>query len=191
MIIESIRAEYLRYKALAEGAIAQVDDAGLCLPGAGGGNSLAVICWHLSGNFRSRFTDFLTSDGEKPWRQREEEFESRTVSRAALLAKWEEGWAVVLGALADLTDDQLGGTVTIRGQALLIATYNSHHAGQVVLLRQLLGKWPPRSGGLTWEARRAAAISAQRGGSTGAALPEEGRVSGCEVPSRVNSAPRP
>src|SRR6266404_2043866 len=105
-IIDSIRAEYLRYKALAEGAIDQLDDADLSAPGPNGGNSIAVICWHISGNLMSRFTDFLTSDGEKPWRQREEEFRARTVTKAELLAKWEEGWAALLGALTDLTDDQ-------------------------------------------------------------------------------------
>ena len=66
-IVESIHAEYLRYRRLAEGAIAQLNDADLCAPGPGDGNSIAVICWHISGNLRSRFTDFLTTDGEKPW----------------------------------------------------------------------------------------------------------------------------
>src|ERR1700687_4699531 len=95
----SIRDEYLRYKALAEGAIVQVSDAELSAPGPNGSNSIAVICWHISGNLRSRFTDFLSSDGEKPWRKREEEFQARTVSRAALLSKWDEGWDVLLGTL--------------------------------------------------------------------------------------------
>lgn len=87
-LVESIRAEYLRYKALAEAAVHQLEDAQLSAQGPNGGNSIAVICWHLAGNLQSRFTDFLTSDGEKPWRHREEEFQIRTVTRAALLAKW-------------------------------------------------------------------------------------------------------
>jgi len=72
-IIESIRVEYLRYKALAEAAIDQLSEAELSTSGPNAGNSIATICWHISGNFRSRFTEFLTSDGEKPWRKREEE----------------------------------------------------------------------------------------------------------------------
>ena len=93
-IIDSIRAEYLRYKALAEAAIGQVRDDELSAP-PGVDNSIAVICWHISGNLKSRFTDFLTSDGEKPWRNREEEFVARTVPRAELLAKWKVGWDVL------------------------------------------------------------------------------------------------
>ena len=87
-VVESVRAEYARYKALAEGAIAQLSDVELAAPPPGGGNSIATICWHVAGNLKSRFTNFLTSDGEKPWRVREEEFEARTVTRADLLATW-------------------------------------------------------------------------------------------------------
>jgi uncharacterized damage-inducible protein DinB len=144
-IIESIRDEYLRYKALAEGAIAQLDEAELSREGPNGGNSIAVICWHLSGNLLSRFTDFLTSDGEKPWRQREEEFERRTVTRAELLGKWEEGWSALLSAMSTLTDEQLQSTVTIRRQPLLVhealhrsLAHLAYHAGQIVYLAKSL-----------------------------------------------------
>src|SRR5437762_14260285 len=106
-VIQSIAGEYRRYKALAEGALAQLSDGEICTPAPGAGNSIATICWHVSGNLRSRFTDFLTSDGEKPWRAREEEFQVRTVTRPELLAKWEQGWDALLGALATLTDEQL------------------------------------------------------------------------------------
>lgn len=99
-IIASIRAEYLRYKALAEAAIGQLDESDLVVPGAGDGNSIAVICWHLGGNLRSRFTDFLTTDGEKPWRKRDEEFQARNISRAELLAQWDRGWSVLLDTLS-------------------------------------------------------------------------------------------
>jgi len=138
-IVESIRAEYTRYKALAEAALGQVGEAELCASGPNGGNSIAVICWHLSGNFASRFTEFLTSDGEKPWRQREEEFKPRTVSRAELMARWEQGWTTVFEALADLKDDDLGRTVTIRRQPLLVhqalhrsLAHAAYHVGQIV-----------------------------------------------------------
>lgn len=141
MIIESIRAEYLRCKRLAEGAIAQLEEAELSATPASGVNSVAVVCWHLAGNLRSRFTDFLTSDGEKPWRQREEEFESRTVSRTELLSHWNEGWDVLLAALDGLDDGLLERTVTIRGQPLQVhealhrsLAHLSYHVGQIVLL---------------------------------------------------------
>ena len=143
--IESIRAEYLRYKALAEAAIAQVNESDLSVQPSGTDNSIAVICWHVSGNFESRFTDFLTSDGEKPWRSREEEFQSRTTTRAELLAKWSRGWEVVLRALAELKDEDLQRTVTIRRQPLQVneALHRSfghlaYHVGQIVYIGKSL-----------------------------------------------------
>jgi len=149
-IVESIQGEYVRYKALAEGALGQLSEADLCVSGPNGGNSIAAICWHVSGNFESRFTDFLTSDGEKPWRRREEEFEARTVSRAELMAKWERGWSTVLGALAPLEDDDLGRTVTIRRQPLLVhqalhrsLAHAAYHVGQIVYAAKAMrgGEW--------------------------------------------------
>jgi uncharacterized damage-inducible protein DinB len=140
-IIDSIRAEYLRYKALAEAAIDQLPDDQLSTGGPAGGNSIAVICWHISGNLQSRFTDFLTKDGEKPWRKREEEFQARTVSRSELLSKWNQGWAALLDTLSALSDEQLDLTVTIRGQPLLVhealhrsLAHLSYHVGQIVYL---------------------------------------------------------
>ena len=120
MIIDSIHAEYRRYKALAEAALEQVPEASLSQSGPSGENSLATICWHVSGNLESRFTDFLTADGEKPWRQREEEFAARTVSRAELSAKWNRGWDALLTTLASLTDPDLSKSITIRGQTLSV-----------------------------------------------------------------------
>jgi uncharacterized damage-inducible protein DinB len=144
-IVDSIRAEYLRYKALAEAAIDQLSDAELSAEGPNGGNSIAVICWHLSGNFRSRFTEFLTADGEKSWRHREEEFKPRTVSKAALLAKWHEGWDVLLDALSTLSDEQLQRTITIRRQPLQVIealqrslAHASYHVGQIVYIAKSL-----------------------------------------------------
>jgi uncharacterized damage-inducible protein DinB len=140
-LIQSIDAEYRRYKTLADGALAQVPDDALSSPGPAKGNSLATICWHISGNLRSRFTDFLTTDGEKPWRARDEEFAARAVSRDELTAKWNQGWDVLLASLADLTDADLSKTVTIRGQSLAVhealhrsLAHTSYHVGQVVYL---------------------------------------------------------
>jgi hypothetical protein len=109
-----------------------------------------VICWHLSGNLQSRFTDFLSTDGEKPWRQREEEFRARTVTRAELNAKWSQGWNALLDTLETLRDDQLSATVTIRGQPLLVheallrsLAHLSYHVGQIVYIAKSLrgGEW--------------------------------------------------
>lgn len=137
--VRSIEAEFLRYKALGEKAIAQLDGPALSAPPAGGGNSIATVCWHMSGNFRSRFTDFLTTDGEKPWRGRDEEFEARTVTRAELLEKWEQGWAVLTATLGTLDDGDLDRPVTIRGQTLSVLeallrslAHASYHVGQIV-----------------------------------------------------------
>jgi hypothetical protein len=139
VIVASLQAEYLRYKALAEAALGQLTEAELVASGPGGGNSIAVICWHLAGNLRSRFTDFLTTDGEKPWRRREEEFQPRTATHAELLAHWELGWEALLNTLSGLTDADLGRTVTIRGQPLQVIealhrslAHASYHVGQVV-----------------------------------------------------------
>lgn len=140
-IIESIRGEFVRYKALAEAAIAQVDEAELSKEPAADGNSIATVCWHVSGNLQSRFTDFLTTDGEKPWRHRDDEFLARQVTRAELLTKWEAGWSMLLTALSQLSDTDLDKVVTIRGQALRVdealhrsLAHTAYHCGQVVLL---------------------------------------------------------
>lgn len=137
--VQSIRGEFLRYKSLGEGAIGQLTEDELGASPSGGENSIATICWHIAGNFQSRFTDFLTTDGEKPWRKREEEFDERRVTRAELLAKWERGWAVVLSALDVLSDADLGATVTIRQQPLLVhqalhrsLAHVAYHVGQIV-----------------------------------------------------------
>jgi hypothetical protein len=138
-LIKSIEAEYRRYKALAEAALEQVPEASLSQPADG--NSLAVICWHVSGNLQSRFTDFLTSDGEKPWRQREEEFAARVVSRTDLLGKWNQGWEVLFATLGALADGDLAKSVVIRGQSFAVhealhrsLTHTSYHVGQIVYL---------------------------------------------------------
>jgi hypothetical protein len=138
-LLGSIRSEFLRYKALAEGAIDQVRDQELALQGAGEPGSITSIAWHVGGNLRSRFTDFLTSDGEKPWRNRESEFDDRTASRAELLAQWQVGWDALLNTLNELTDNQLDRDVIIRGQSLKVyealhrsLAHTAYHVGQIV-----------------------------------------------------------
>ena len=144
-LVQAITAEYRRYKTMAESALGQVPEELLCEPGPANGNSLAVICWHVSGNLKSRFTDFLTSDGEKPWRDREDEFAPRSVTRAQLMTKWADGWDALLGALRVLTDADLSRTILIRGQSLLVhealfrsLAHASYHVGQIVYLAHAL-----------------------------------------------------
>lgn len=150
MIIKSIEGEFRRYKALAESALEQVPDEKLSDSAPFGGNSLAIMCWHIAGNLRSRFTDFLTSDGEKPWRGREEEFARRTVSRAELIQKWNSGWDVLLGTLGELSDENLMQSVSIRGQEMTVTealhralAHISYHVGQIVYLAHAIcgDKW--------------------------------------------------
>lgn len=137
--IQSLTGEYRRYKALAEAALEQVPEPALSQPWPSGGNSLATICWHVSGNLESRFTDFLTSDGEKPWREREEEFAAREVTRAELMAKWNRGWDALLGTLGTLKDADLNKKITIRGHELLVhealhrsLAHTCNHVGQII-----------------------------------------------------------
>lgn len=140
-LIRSIEGEFRRHKALGEGAFGQVPEAALSASGLNEGNSLAVMCWHISGNLKSRFTDFLTADGEKPWRDRDEEFVARSVSREEFVAKWEEGWKILLDTLGELHDADLAKQVVIRGQSLPVhealhrsLAHISYHVGQVVYL---------------------------------------------------------
>ena len=102
MVVATLTREFLKVKALADGAIAQLDDAQLHARIDPEANSVAMLMHHLAGNMQSRWTDFLTSDGEKPWRQRDAEFEPPPGDRAALLASWEAGWTTLFAALDGL-----------------------------------------------------------------------------------------
>lgn len=138
-VVTSVRTEYERYRAIGEATISQVGEGALCRRPPGGGNSIATLVWHLSENLASRFTDFLAADGEKPWRDREGEFAERDVSRSEIVAKWNDGWTVLFGALDELNDEDLGRSVTIRGVSLTVAealcrslAHASYHVGQIV-----------------------------------------------------------
>jgi GNAT superfamily N-acetyltransferase len=163
--LDGIRAEFIRYKTLGEKALAQVDERDFGRPGPGGGNSLATLVWHIAGNLRSRFTDFRTADGEKPWRRRDEEFIERPVGRDEVEARWEAGWTVLFAALDELTDADLDASVTIRAEPLSIGlalqrsvTHTSYHVGQIVYLAKALrgGAWTSLSipVGMSKEANR-------------------------------------
>src|ERR1700740_2513974 len=138
------------YKKLGDRALAQCPDESLFTILDAESNSIAIIVKHLAGNMRSRWTDFLTSDGEKPDRQRDTEFEEPPRTRAELMELWERGWKLLFGALEPLDDANLAETITIRTephsvmQAInrQIAHY-SYHVGQIVFLaRHFAGeKW--------------------------------------------------
>jgi hypothetical protein len=129
------------YKKLADRAMAQVSDEQLFATLDAEANSIAIVVKHMAGNMRSRFTGFLTTDGEKPTRNRDGEFVDPAPTRAALLADWEDGWSRVFSALEPLTDDDLDRTITIRGEAHSVmqainrqVAHYAHHIGQIVLL---------------------------------------------------------
>lgn len=143
-MVESFVTEFRRYREIAEKALRQIPDRSLNRVTAPDGNSAAMLVRHLSGNLTSRFTDFLTSDGEKPWRRRDAEFEEREYDRDELEAMWEEAWDVVDRELADLQDCHLRLQVTIRGHCLTVhaalsraLAHVSYHVGQIVLLARM------------------------------------------------------
>jgi hypothetical protein len=129
------------YKKLAEGAMGQVTDDQLFKVLDEEMNSIAVVVKHMAGNMRSRWTDFLTSDGEKPNRDRDSEFVDPPRTREALMKLWTEGWDYLFTALEPLSDADLTRTVTIRGEAHSVMqaisrqmAHYAYHCGQIVLL---------------------------------------------------------
>jgi hypothetical protein len=133
------------YKNLAERAMAQLTDQQLFIVLDTEMNSIAVIVKHMAGNMRSRWTDFLTTDGEKPDRHRETEFEDPPATRGSLLAVWEDGWRRIFTALEPLSEQDLQRTVTIRGEAHSVMqainrqiAHYSYHCGQIVFLAKHL-----------------------------------------------------
>ena len=140
-VIQSLLDEYKRYKAMTEAAVSQVSDADLARLGPAGGNSIDMLIRHVAGNLKSRFTDFRTSDGEKSWRRRDDEFETASLHRAELMASWESAWTTVLDEVSQLTDADLAKTVTVRQQPLRIdealhrsLAHTAYHVGQIVYL---------------------------------------------------------
>jgi len=138
-VLDALESELRRYKVRAEDAIRQLSDEEINREMPGGANSVATLVWHMSGNFQSRFTEFLLADGEKPWRSREEEFLARKTTKPALLEKWERGWSVLYCALGELTDADLSRQVTIRRVSLTVCdalgralAHAAYHVGQIV-----------------------------------------------------------
>lgn len=144
-ILEAVLDEFQKIKTLADKSVAQLTDEQLHVAIDPEANSVAVLMRHMAGNMRSRWVDFLVSDGEKPNRQRDREFEDIRLSREALLAEWEQGWQAVFDALTPLTDADLQRTVVIRGEPhsvfKAISRQTAHYAGhayQILLLAKHL-----------------------------------------------------
>jgi hypothetical protein len=139
--LEDAIGVFRHYKQMAEGAMAQVSDKELYASMDPEMNSIAVIVKHMAGNMCSRWTDFLVSDGEKPNRNRDCEFELPPDDREALIALWEAGWTTLFSALDPLTEADLSRTVSIRGEAHSVMqamnrqlAHYPYHCGQIVFL---------------------------------------------------------
>jgi hypothetical protein len=140
--LEEVRRQFRGHKRLAEGAIAQLKDEELFVALDPESNSIAIIVKHLAGNMRSRFTDFLTTDGEKPDRNRDQEFEmNSTTTRADVMRWWEEGWACVFATVEALKPEDIMRMVTVRGEPHTVlqainrqVAHYAYHSGQIVFL---------------------------------------------------------
>ena len=158
--LSSAIRQFEYYKSLGDKTISQVSDEGLFWQANSESNSIATIVKHLWGNMLSRWTDFLNSDGEKDFREREAEFDNDLQSRDEVLAKWEEGWNCCLDAIRALTDEDLEKIVYIRNQGHTVTeainrqmSHYPYHVGQMVFLGKLLV-------GENWQS-----LSIPRGGS--------------------------
>ena len=165
--LTSTRKLFQYYKSLGDKAMAQVDDTQINWQPNEFSNSISLIVHHLSGNMISRFTNFLTSDGEKPWRDREAEFEKGYGSKAEMLEAWEKGWKVLFDSLANLKSSDLDKIVFIRneGHSVLDAlqrqlAHYPHHVGQIVYVAKMLKEkdWQtlsiPRGGSSSYNAEK-------------------------------------
>jgi hypothetical protein len=149
--LDEARRQMRGYKRLGEGAMTQLRDEELFVTLDPESNSVAVLVKHLAGNMRSRFTDFLTSDGEKADRFRDQEFDlGPSTTRADVTKWWEDGWACVFAAFDSLTPEDVMGAVTIRGEPHTVlqainrqVAHYAHHVGQILFLAKHLrsGEW--------------------------------------------------
>ena len=144
LFLDSAIKRLTEYKLLGEQTFEQLTSKQMLTQPNEASNSIAIIIQHLHGNMLSRWTNFLTEDGEKPWRNRDEEFELQELSKEQLLKLWNEGWNVFLHTISSLSEADLGKTITIRTEPLIVVdainrqiAHYSYHVGQIVFL----GKW--------------------------------------------------
>ncbi len=147
--LESVRKQFEYYKMLGEKTFSQLADDKLFWQYNEDSNSIATIVKHLSGNMLSRWTDFLTSDGEKEWRNRDAEFENDITSREELLEKWNEGWSCLFNALRSLTTYDLEKVIYIRNQGHTVVeainrqlAHYPYHIGQIVFIGKMVSEKP-------------------------------------------------
>jgi len=168
---------FRHYKKLGERAMEQCPDEGLSVALDSECNCIAIIVKHMAGNMRSRWTHFLTTDGEKPDRHRDTEFETPPKTRAEILALWEQGWKYLFDALEPLTDADLARTITIRTEPHSVTqainrqvAHYSYHVGQIVFLAKHFaaesGNWTaltiPRNNSADFNTRVASGQASQR-----------------------------
>lgn len=148
--LESVIKQFEYYKILGEKTFSQLTDEQLLMQLNEESNSIATIVKHLWGNMLSRWTDFMTSDGEKEWRNRDSEFENNILTRSELLAKWNEGWDCLFAALNSISDEDLSKIIFIRNQGHTVLeainrqlAHYPYHIGQIVLLGKYFcnNKW--------------------------------------------------
>jgi hypothetical protein len=148
--LNNAKKQFQYYKLLAERTFAQLSDEELFWKYNEESNSIAAIINHLAGNMLSRWTDFLTTDGEKPWRNRDKEFEDEPITRAALLIKWEDGWACLFTALNSIQEGDWDKKIYIRNEPHSIVdainrqlAHYPYHVGQIVFVGKMLtdSKW--------------------------------------------------
>lgn len=143
--LESTRKQFEYYKLLGDRTFAQLNEAELFWQYNEASNSIAIIVKHLWGNMRSRWTDFLSSDGEKKWRYRDQEFEPTIQTQQELLEKWEEGWQVLFAALDSVNEENFTTTVYIRNMGHTITeainrqlAHYSYHIGQITYIGRMI-----------------------------------------------------
>ena len=148
--LSSVTQIFRSYKSLAEKAMSQTPDEKLFVQMNEDSNSIAMIVQHMAGNMLSRWTDFLTTDGEKEWRMRDDEFEVVLRTKDEMVQQWEKGWACLFSALDSLEAGQLQEIVYIRSEAHTVmeainrqVAHYSYHVGQIVLLAKMMkqGEW--------------------------------------------------
>ena len=145
MFLQSVLKEFQDYKNLADKTFAQLEEKDFHFQPNSECNSIAVIIQHMHGNMLSRWTNFLTEDGEKEWRKRDDEFEIHSLTKEKLVELWEEGWKLVLDTVGSLKEYDLTKTIYIRSKPLNVIqainrqlTHYASHVGQVILLGKII-----------------------------------------------------
>ena len=150
-LAENFLSSYIKrsiyYKELGDKTFEQLTEADFHYQPDKESNSIAIIIQHIVGNMLSRFSNFLTEDGEKPWRNRDTEFEEQQLTKEQLLQKWNEGWDCYLDAVKSLTEDDLLKTITIRSEELTVVdalnrqlAHYPYHVGQIVYIGRMIKK---------------------------------------------------